>query len=440
MSKQLIRIPSDEKLPARVDVVVIGGGIIGVTATYFLARQGLSVALIEKGQVAGEQSSRNWGWCRQQNRDARELPVSMVSMRLWDELMAETGHDLGFRRCGLRYATDNPVQLAEWDAWREVASQFDINTRMLSGEEAAEMIGSSGRRWLGGVYSADDGKAEPALAAPLIAEGARARGATIHQHCVALGLDVTNGAVSGVVTERGTIRADAVLCAAGAWASAFCRNYGISFPQACVRQTALRTGPAPDIGGAIYTPDCTLTRRIDGSYTMAISGKGRIEITPQALRYTREFMPAFIKRFKNVTFGVGKSFIEGPEALGGWQGEKITSQEHLRVLDPESDQRLVDMTLERVRKLFPALADVQVAESWGGYVDCTPDSVPVISRVDGMRGFYLAAGCSGHGFGLGPGLGMLAAQLVTNDTPYADTTPFRLSRLVDGSRIDVGNI
>jgi glycine/D-amino acid oxidase-like deaminating enzyme len=440
MSNQLIQIPSDDKLPAAADVVVIGGGIIGVTATYFLARQGLSVALIEKGQVAGEQSSRNWGWCRQQNRDARELPVSGTSMRLWDELMAETGHDLGFRRCGLHYATDDPKQLAEWEAWREVAQQFGVNTRMLSGEEAAELIPTSGRSWLGGVHSIDDGKAEPALAAPLIAEGARARGATIHQNCVALGLDVTNGAVSGVITERGTIRADAVLCAAGAWASAFCRSHGIRFPQSNVRQTALRTGPAPDVGGAIYTPDCTLTRRLDGSYTIAVSGKARIEITPQAIRFAREFMPMFKRRFRNVTFGVGRSFFEGPDAFGGWQGEKIIARDHLRVISPESDHGAASAVLEKVRNLFPALANVQMAEEWGSYVDCTPDSVPVISPVDSVAGFYLAAGCSGHGFGLGPGLGMLAAQLVANDTPYVDTTPFRLSRLVDGSKMDVGAI
>ena len=118
----------------------------------------------------------------------------------------------------------------------------------------------------------------------------------------------------------------------------------------------------------------------------------------------------------------------------------MIAQDHLRVLDPEPDPRLVAKTLERVRKLFPALAGIQVAESWGGYVDCTPDSVPVISPVDGMAGFYLAAGCSGHGFGLGPGLGLLAAQLVANDAPFADVTPFRLSRLVDGSRLELGSI
>ncbi|TIU83717.1 MAG: FAD-binding oxidoreductase, partial [Mesorhizobium sp.] len=86
MSPRVERIHSDERLPSEVDVVIVGGGILGSTAAYFLAKRGLSVALLEKGHVACEQSSRNWGWCRQQNRDRRELPLSVISMRLWDEL------------------------------------------------------------------------------------------------------------------------------------------------------------------------------------------------------------------------------------------------------------------------------------------------------------------------------------------------------------------
>ena len=185
MSPQLKHIASDDTLPSHADVVIIGGGIIGSSAAYFLAKQGYRVALVEKGRVGAEQSSRNWGWCRQQNRDARELPTSGLSMRLWDEMSRDIGEDLGFRRCGLMYATDDPQQLAEWDAWRETAKQFDVNTRMLSAAEANEKMPANGRSWLGGVHSVDDGKGEPALAAPMIAEGARALGATIHQHCAA---------------------------------------------------------------------------------------------------------------------------------------------------------------------------------------------------------------------------------------------------------------
>nr|WP_298112822.1 FAD-binding oxidoreductase [uncultured Pseudomonas sp.] len=440
MSPSIKRIHSDEKFPSQADVVIIGGGIIGATAAYFLAKRGLSVALVEKGNVGCEQSSRNWGWCRQQNRDARELPLSGIALRLWDELTAQTGIDLGFRRCGLKYATHDAKQLAEWDAWQETARQFDINTRMLSPAEATAAIPAAGRQWLGGIHSVDDGKAEPALAAPGIAEGARALGASIHQNCAAYGLDITNGAVTGVITEKGLIRTNAVLCAAGAWASAFCRRHGLRFPQASVRQTALRTRPAPDLGDAIYTPDFALTRRLDGSYTIAISGKARLDITPQGMRFGKAFMPMFIKRLAAMEFGIGESFIHGPEGLAGWGSDKPSAFERTRVLDPEARPEAVAEILKRVRTRFPALANIEVAETWGGYVDFTPDAVPVISAVDGVSGFFLAAGCSGHGFGLGPGIGHLAADLVANDTPCVDPKPFRLSRLNDGSKMEVGAI
>lgn len=188
MSPIVKRIQSDQEFPAKADVVVIGGGIIGATAAFFLAERGLSVALVEKGHVGCEQSSRNWGWCRQQNRDERELPLSGVALRLWGEFESKIGEDVGFRRCGLLYATDNPRQLAEWEAWRDTARQFNVNTKMLSANEAAATIPANGRRWLGGVHSIDDGKGEPAIAAPTIANGARKFGATIHQECAARAL------------------------------------------------------------------------------------------------------------------------------------------------------------------------------------------------------------------------------------------------------------
>lgn len=440
MSPSLKKISSNEQLPESADVVIIGGGIIGTTAAYFIAKQGYSVAIIEKGHVGCEQSSRNWGWCRQQNRDPRELPTSGLAMRLWDEMTQDIGVDLGFRRCGLVYATDDAAQLAEWDSWRPTAKEFNINTRMLSADEANSKIPANGRKWLGGVHSIDDGKGEPSIAVPLIAEGARALGATIHQECAARGLDITNNKVTGVITEKGTIKTNAVLCAAGAWASAFCRHHGVSFPQASVRQTAMRTEIAPDIGDVLYTSGCALTRRLDGSYTLALSGKAMLEITPQAIRYAREFMPMFLKRLKAVQVGVSRSFWEGPEAMKSWRNDQITPMELIRVLDPAPNKKNMTQTIHAMKTLFPALADVKITESWGAYVDSTPDAVPVISPIDAIEGFYLGAGSSGHGFGLGPGLGKVASELVLNQTPTIDPSPFHLSRLIDGSKIKVGAI
>ncbi|MCA1443553.1 FAD-binding oxidoreductase [Ensifer sp. IC4062] len=440
MSPLLKRIQNDQELPAKADVVVIGGGIVGATAAFLLVERGLSVALIEKGYVGGEQSSRNWGWCRRQNRDERELPLSGIALQVWDEFAAKIGEDVGFRRCGLLYATDDPRQLAEWEAWRDMARPFNVNTRMLSAKEAAAAIPANGRRWLGGVHSIDDGKAEPAIAAPMIANGARKFGATIHQECAARGLDLVNGAVAGVITEKGTIRTQAVLCAGGAWTSMFCRQYGVLFPQASVRQTALRTRATKDLGEAIYTPECALTRRLDGSYTLAISGRATLDITPQGLRYARWFMPMFLARLKAVQIGIGESFFHGPEAFASWNGDTTSPFERMRVLDPAPNRRTIAAILKRVTEQFPAMAGIEIADSWGAYVDCTPDAVPVISPADGVKGLYLAAGGSGHGFGLGPGIGHLAADLVANDTPCVDPTPFRLSRFVDGSKVKVGAI
>jgi len=440
MSPVVERIASNERLPSTADAVIVGGGIVGAASAYFLAKQGISVALVEKGHIACEQSSRNWGWCRQQNRDLRELPLSHVSMRLWDNFAAEIGRDLGFRRTGLYFATDNEAVLEQWASWNPIGCADAVDTRMLTAGQVAEHIRQGPRRWIGGVYSAGDGKAEPALAAPVLAAGAQALGATIHQNCAARGLDISNGRIVGVRTEQGLIKTSAVICGAGAWASRFLRPHGISFPQAGVRQTAIRTVPTVDVGACLYSPDFAMTRRLDGSYTLAISGKATIDITPQGIRYAREFLPQFTKRLKNVRLGIGRSFVTGPESLPALLTNNDRIFEQNRVLDPAPQQWLVRKILRGVRAAFPQLAEVQVASAWGSLVDCSPDAVPVISKVDQVEGLVLAAGCSGHGFGMGPGIAYLATQLLRGDDPCVDPAPFRLSRLVDGSPLQIAAI
>ena len=109
-------------LPAVVDVAVIGGGIVGCSAAYFLAREGLRVAVFEKGRIAGEQSGRNWGWVRQQGRSPVELPLMMRSLQLWLELREELG-DIGFRQGGSLYLAEDDAQLAELEEWLSVARE-----------------------------------------------------------------------------------------------------------------------------------------------------------------------------------------------------------------------------------------------------------------------------------------------------------------------------
>ena len=117
MPAPLLTIETDPTLPDRTEVVVIGAGIVGTSAAYYLARRGVPVVLIEKGWVGGEQSSRNWGWCRQQNRDERELPMATKALELWDRFRQELGEDIGFRRCGLLYLSDDEAEIETWTKW-----------------------------------------------------------------------------------------------------------------------------------------------------------------------------------------------------------------------------------------------------------------------------------------------------------------------------------
>ncbi len=427
-------VKSDPKMPECADVVVVGAGIVGVSTAYNLARRGLRVALLDKGRVGAEQSSRNWGWCRQQNRDEREIPLIIKSLALWEGMATEIGADAGFCKSGLSFVTDNEADLALWDGWNRMASQYGVPSRTLSAREAQAVTPGCNTNWIGGTICTTDGSAEPGLAAPLIAEAARRHGTTIHQDCAARGIETSAGRVSGVITERGLIRAQAVVCAGGSWTSRFCAHHGIDLPQANVRGTAFRTSAAPGIIKIpLYTPQFTIRPRLDGGYTVALNGRGRLEITPRGLKYTLRFLPLLRLRFKGLNFALGRSFFEGPDAVGDWRDDEVSPFERTRVLDPWPDPAIVSEGIAALRAAYPSLGDLRVAQSWAGAIDSTPDAIPVISPIDKLPGLIVSAGYSGHGFGIGPAAGRLTADLVTGDTPIVDPVPYRYSRFFDGS-------
>ena len=438
MPAPLRLIESSPDLPAEADAVVIGGGIIGAFAAYYLAKTGLKVALLEKGVVGGEQSSRNWGWCRQQNRDARELPISTKSLGLWEEFSADSGEDTGFRRCGLFYVSNNDEELAGWARWGEFARTVGVSTMMLNGEDATGRAAFTGQRWRGGVLSPTDGIANPALAAPAAAKALIKLGGTVHQSCAARGIETSGGAVSAVVTEKGTIRTRLVIMAGGAWASSFCYQLGIRLPQAAVRQTIMAVSTAalalPD---AFFSKSVSITRRGDGCHTLAISGRARVDPTPQFLRFHREFVPMFLRRWRNLSPGGLEGLTSGHEGLSRWRLDRPTPMERMRILDPKADAGAVRLTRKRAATLVPALGSAPLVGAWAGYVDSMPDGVPVISEAPSVPGLVLAAGFSGHGFGIGPGAGRLVADMATGATPIVDPRPYSLSRFAAGGDLKV---
>lgn len=431
------QVQDSGEFPQQVSVVVIGGGIVGTTAAYELALKGVSVALLEKGLIGCEQSSRNWGWVRQQNRDIFELPLAMYSLDRWERLPKELGRDVGFRRSGIVYSTESIESLTKWEEWGKRAREVGFVSHIINASEVKQRSPGSVGNWLGGVWSPSDGRAEPSMACPAIASGIKSNGGYVFQNCAVRGLDINAGRVAGVWTERGLLRASTVVCAGGAWSSRFCRRHGIELPSINITSTALRTTEAPEVTpGCLVTPNIALRRRLDGTYTLAMTGQGRIEISPQGMRYATKFYKAYRSKLaRKLQVRIGRSFFEGPEAASSWQFDDVSPFEQRRILDPEPDITQACAAIAELKHVYPSLSGVHVSNAWAGVIDTTPDMVPVISAVDDKPGLIVAAGFSGHGFGIGPGAGRLVADLVTGDDPIVEPAPYALSRFSLGQEI-----
>ncbi|SAL42289.1 FAD dependent oxidoreductase [Caballeronia cordobensis] len=439
------RITEDRTLPDRVDVVIVGGGIIGISTARALAEKGLSVAVCEKGAIAGEQSSRNWGWCRATHRDLRELELSLESLKLWRRIDAELGIDTGFRECGILYAADDADALADHEAWlaRAIAlvGRGALDSRIVSPDETAALMPGASRRFAGGIYTPSDGRAEPQRAVPAMAAALRERGVKVLTPCAIRGIESSGGAISGVVTEHGRIGCASVVVAGGAWTRYFAGSLGVDVPQLMVRSSVMRTSEveAHEDGPAVSAcnQEMGYRKRLDGGYTIANAFHSYHDITPDSFRLFAKFLPALKSQIGSIKLGLNARFFDELRRPRRWPLDRPTVFETVRTLDPAPVESFNEAALKEFRAVFPALARLRIEQAWAGYIDVTPDAVPVISGVERRPGLFIATGFSGHGFGIGPGAGQLMADIVANDAPLVDPRAFRLSRFFDGSTIEI---
>jgi len=420
--------------PGRYDVVVIGGGIAGCASAYYLARRGLRVALFEKGEIAGEQSGRNWGFVRQQGRDPLELPLMIECSRMWRSLEAELEADIEWRQGGILYLAGSEAEMAGYEAWLEHARPYQLDTRLLSGAEVAALLPGMARDWAGGLYTASDGQADPIKATTAFARAAERHGAEVRTGCAVEAIETAGGAVTGVRTEAGEVAAGAVLVAAGAWTGPLLRTVGVVLPQLRVRSTVLRTTAAPDktaIG--VWGPGFGFRQRRDGTFNVGGGAWVDFDIDLDSLRYLRAFWPALRRSKKKIDMHVGRPLLDDLAALIGGREALVRRMRRDRVLDPAPSRTKVEHCLAGFRMLFPEFAALEVQTSWAGVIEVTPDEVAALGAVPEVAGLVVASGFSGHGFGFGPIAGRLMAELIADGQASLDYAGLRFTRFAEGA-------
>ncbi|TXI03926.1 MAG: FAD-binding oxidoreductase [Rhizobium sp.] len=428
-------------IPKTSEVVIVGGGVIGVTSALFLASRNIPVTLLEKGRIAAEQSSRNWGWIRKQGRDADELPIVIEACRLWRQLSEECGEDIGLQQTGVTYLARTEKDMAGFDEFMKIAAAHQLDTRLLDESGGAALIGGMSRKFRGAMTTPSDMRAEPWLAVPALARLAVRKGVKIIENCAARSLDVAAGKVAGVWTEQGHIATSNVLVAGGAWSSLFLKKHGVSVPQLSVRATVAATEPLPEFhSGAAVEDSIAFRRRQDGGYTLAPGGSNLLYLGPDAFRHATKYLPALMAHPFGTRYrpSAPSGYPDAWSTPRNWDADTESPFERMRVLNPAAGSAELAAILRGFKDLFPQFESVRLKVSWAGMIDAMPDAVPVVDRVKAIDGLFVATGMSGHGFGIGPGIGRVMSDLIQGNDIGHDLQRFRLSRFTDGSSLRLG--
>jgi glycine/D-amino acid oxidase-like deaminating enzyme len=416
------------QLPAETDVVIVGGGIVGVSSAYELSKRGLRVTLLEKGTVAGGQSGRNWGFIRQQGRAPEELPLMIQANGIWSRMEGELDADIEWTQGGNLRLADDEATASRYEAWAKVGSEHGLGTRVLGMKEIAELLPGIKHTWTAGIFTPSDGHANPLKATRALADAAAQRGALIVEGCAVSRLELAAGRITGVSTNRGDLRAPVVVLAAGAWSGRLASAVGVSIPQRLVRSTVALTEPVPAVTRAgVWSKPLAFKQTVRGEFLLAAGGTGDVDLRVDSFRNIRLFLPAFLKNREYLRVNPNvRTFVASfrPDGNGA-----------SAALEPRPNQKDVASSLRTLQEYFPALGPFRVSKAWAGNIDGTPDALPVVDALATPRGLVIATGMSGHGFGIGPAIGLAVADLVTRGASDFDLRPMRLARFTDGTKL-----
>lgn len=367
-------------------VIVIGGGVVGSSIAWHIARRGESVTLLEARSIAAVASGASAGGVRQQGRDPREMPLAIAANKRWLTLEDELEADLHYYRNGhlVAYATEE--QMAAGQASVERQRQLGLEIEMVEGAALAELAPGLASRFIAGSYTANDGHADPKITTQSFAAAARRAGADIREGVQVTGLVREGDRIVGVETATGRLLADHVVVATGAWTRELMQPLGVDLPI------------------SVHGLQMILTRPMPALLKQVVGASGR---------------PLSLKQLREGNYLIG----------GGWPGDidMVSGQGRTRT---ES----VEGSYQTAADVFPAVGEAGIERAWVGVEAFCPDEVPIIGGLPGYEGLTIAAGFCGHGFALSPITGQLVSELVLDGAPSLPLDAFAADRFTDEQR------
>ncbi|MBZ9982406.1 MULTISPECIES: FAD-dependent oxidoreductase [unclassified Mesorhizobium] len=229
----------------QTDVAIVGGGIVGCSTALSLARKGRSVTIFERGKIASEQSSRAWGFIRRQGRHEAELPLAVEALELWADLTSRYGTQATqFTRSGILVPAETAADEDRIRSGHDIARSFGLSTRLLDAADVRQTIPELAGQWRGGLFTADDAHADPALSTRTIAAAAREAGVTILEDTPVFRLDLDRQDRPRLLASNGIFEAKTVVLANGIGAPVLAASAGLHLPIQIVKSSVGRTWKA----------------------------------------------------------------------------------------------------------------------------------------------------------------------------------------------------
>lgn len=372
------------ELPSKASVVIIGGGVMGVSTAYNLAAAGVcDVALVEKEALGAGSTSKAAGGVRAQFSDRINIALGLRSLEVFRHFREHFEQEIDLHQVGYLFLLDSPESVATFERNVALQNELGVPSRMIPVDEAKRMsplISTEGL--LGAVYAPTDGHCTPESVVLGYASAARRNGAKLITSCAAIGIETDGDRIVAVNTEGGRIETDTVICTTGAWSRQIGEWVGVDLPVSPLRRQILITEPIPGLDAD----------------------------TP----FTIDFGTSFYFHCESRGLLLGMS---DPDETPGF---KLT----------RSDSWLPGLGKAMARRT-PALSDVGIASGWAGLYEMTPDHNALIGEAAEVRRFLYATGFSGHGFLMGPAVGEVMRDLYLGRQPFVDISGLHAGRFAD---------